>query len=179
MHTDEFDSRLRASDPAGELTAPERQLVAAMAAQSAPARGRRLARPIAVTAIAAGLLGGGGMAAAAATGLWSPWAQNDPLVSIQYELPSGASCEYRFGNVEGAPDEVDDVIRDALAGAAFDDADVAEGAAYVGALGDPRTDDRAYETGLMWAVQLRIEAALAAHGLEDQWASIDGEGFCS
>lgn len=178
MRTDDLGKLLAGSDPVGELSPRERQALSAMVDRSVPPRRRRYA-PVAVTAIAAALLGGGGMAAAAATGLWSPWAQNDPLVAVEYELPSGASCEYRFGNVEGAPDEVDDVIRDALAGVEFSDKEIIEGADHVGVAGDPLADDHAYETGLMWAVQLRIEEALVAHDLDNQWASIDGEGFCS
>lgn len=178
MYTDEFDNFLAESDPVGDLTASEQRLAAAMAEQSAPVRKHRYSRPLAVAAVAALLFGGGGVAAAAATGLWSPWAQSDPLVSVAYQLPSGASCEFRFGNVEGAPDEVDDVIREALAGVELSDREVAEAAATI-LSGDPSTDDHVYETGVMWAVQYRINAALEAHGLSDQWASIDGEGQCS
>lgn len=178
MHTDEFEALLASSDPVGELTPRERQAVSVMVSRSVAAPRRRYA-PVALTTLAAALLGGGSVAAAAAAGLWSPWAQNDPLVSIEYELPSGTSCEYRFGNIEGAPDEVDDVIRAALSRVKFSDADIIEGAQHVGVTGDPLTNDDAYETGLMWAVQIRIEEALEAHGLDDQWSSIDGEGFCS
>lgn len=178
MHTDDIDRLLADSNPVSDLTGKERRLLATLADQSAPTGRRRYARPIAITAIAATLLAGGGVAAAAANGLWSPWAQNDALITIEYELPSGTECEFRFGNVTGAP-EIDAVIRDALAGVEIEDADIVEGATYVGAAGDPLTDDHAYETGIMWAIQLRIEEALVAHDLDDQWSSIDGEGFCS
>ena len=179
MYTDEHDKLLMMSDPADDLTAKEQRLVAEMAEQSTPVTiRRRYARPIAAGAIAAMLLGGGGIAAAAASGLWSPWAQNDALAIVDYELPSGVNCELRIGNVQGAPGEVDDVIRDALAGVEFDDRDIAEGAAYVGVTENPLTDDDAYETGLTSAVHLRIKKALITHDLDGKWASIDGEGFC-
>ncbi|MFG6444797.1 hypothetical protein ACFXP7_05780 [Microbacterium sp. P06] len=179
MHTDEIDQLLTRSDPANDLSAQERRLTAEMIEKSTPMRKRRgYARPLAVGAIAAVLLGGGGMAAAAASGLWEGWAQNDALAIVHYELPSGVSCEWRIGNVRGAPDEVDQVIREALADLDLTDADIAEGAAYVGVTGDPLTDAHAYETGISWAVTLRIERALAAHDLDDKWTSIGGQGFC-
>jgi hypothetical protein len=181
MRTDPLDHLLTMSDPAGDSTADERRLAAEMADRSIPARTsrRRSARPIAVGALAAVLLGGGGMAAAAATGLWEGWAQNDALAVVHYELPSGISCEWRIGNVQGAPDEVDDVIREALAGVKLDDAEIAEGAASVGVSGNPLTDDHAYETGINWAVHLRIQEALEAHDLDGTWSSISGQGFCA
>jgi hypothetical protein len=179
MHTDELDRLLKMSDPARGIDAEEQRLAVEMVDQSIPTpKRRRYARPVAVGAITAVLLGAGGVAAASTTDLWEGWAQNDSLAIVHYELPSGASCEWRIGNVQGAPDEVDEVIRDTLAGAEFDDADIAAGAAYVGAAGDPSTDDHAYETGISWAVNLRIEGALEAHGLEGQWSSIEGQGFC-
>jgi hypothetical protein len=178
MHTKDVDQLLAMSDPAREVTAKQRRLAAEMAEQSAPAIERRFARPIAVGAVAAVLLGGGGMAAAAATGLWEGWAQNDALAILHYELPSGASCEWRIGNITGAPDEIDQIVRDTLADAQITAADIAEGAAYVGAAGDPLTDDGAFETGYAWAVNLRLEEAYADHGYEGQWWSIEGQGFC-
>ena len=66
MHTDELDQFLMRSDPAGALTSTEQQLLAEIAEQSAPAQKRRYARPVAVGAIVAILLGGGGLATAAA-----------------------------------------------------------------------------------------------------------------
>ena len=179
MHTDEVDQLLKMSDPASDLTPKEQRLTAEMVERSIPARKRqRYGRPIAVATIAAVLLGGGGLAAVAASGLWEGWAQNDALAIVHYELPSGVSCEWRIGNVEGAPDEVDDVIREALAGVELDDVEVAEGAAYVGVSGDPLTDSHTYETGIMWAINLRVEEALRAHGLDDKWASMEGQGLC-
>jgi hypothetical protein len=80
--------------------------------------------------------------------------------------------------VKGAPDEVQDVIREALAGAVFDHADVTEGAAYAGETGDVSTDDDAYQTGYNWAITLRMEAALEAHNLDGKWASFDSQGVC-
>lgn len=61
-------------------------------------RGRRMAAGIALGATLAGV----GMAAAAATGLWSPWAQ-DPDLSYQFTLPSGQSCEVRYGLMSTDP----------------------------------------------------------------------------
>ena len=53
-----------------------------------------------------------------------------------------------------------------------------EGAAYVGVSGDPLTDSHTYGTGIMWAINLRVEEALSAHGLDDKWASMEGQGLC-
>jgi len=179
MHTDEVDKLLTMSDPASELTLGEQQLSAEMIDQSMPAkRLRRYARPIAAGAIAAVLLGGGGVAAAAVTGLWDPWAEKDALAILHYELPSGASCDMRVGNVQGAPDEVDDVIRDAMDGVVIDDADVVEGATYGGNIGDPLTDDEAYQTGFNWAIIRHLEAALAAHDLESEFPQFSAQGVC-
>ncbi|MFP7761668.1 hypothetical protein [Marisediminicola sp. LYQ85] len=182
MRRDELDELLDKSDPAGDLTAAEQRMVADLADQSAPRRRSRYARPVAAGAFAAMLLGGGAMAAAAATGVWSPWAQTDALYATTYELPSGAECEIRVGDVRGAREDVDDVnevIRDALAGVEFDDREVAAGAAHVGVEGDTATDDHAYETGLWWAVHLRIDEALIANDLDTKWSGIGGEGNCS
>lgn len=177
MDTNEVDTLLTMSDPARDLTVRERHAVAAMVTQSTPtAKTRRHLRPIAIAGITAALLGGGGIAVAA-TGLWNGWAEDDALAILKYELPSGVSCERRIGNVQGAPDEVDEVIRATLAGADIDDAEVAEGAAYVGA-SDPLTDDDAYQAGYNWAIILRIEEALTARGLDDKWASLEGQGIC-
>lgn len=178
MHIRDVDQLLAMSDPAREATAPQCRLAAEMAEQSAPARERRFARPIAVGAVAAVLLCGGGMAAAAATGWWEGWAQNNALAILHDELPSGASCEWRIGNITGAPDEIDDIVRETLADAQITPADIAEGAAYVGAAGDPLTDDGAFQTGFAWAVNLRLEQAYADHGYEGQWWSIEGQGLC-
>jgi hypothetical protein len=179
MHTDEVDQLLQASDPARDLTADERRLAAEMVEQSRPVTKRqRYARPIAVAAIAAVALGGGGMAAAAATGLWEGWAQDDALAIVHYTLPSGASCEWRIGNVQGAPDEVEQVIGEALAGVELDHADVAEGVSSLGISGDPLTDDFTYYLGISGAIELRIDAALAAHGLDGGWERMEEQGVC-
>lgn len=182
MRRDELNELLNRSDPVGELSETEQRLTAELVYQSGPTRRRRYARPVAAGALAVVLVGGGAMAAAAATGLWSPWAQDDALFVVKYELPSGADCEFRLGNVQGKPDEVakiNEVIRETLAGAEFDDREIAEVAASVGVPGHPATDDRAYETGFTWAIQLRIEEALIANDLNEKWASIGGEGYCS
>ena len=178
MHTDDVDQLLVMSDPAREVTAKQRRLATAMIEQSRPTNERRFARPIAVGAVAAVLLGGGGMAAVAATGVWEGWAQNDALAVLHYELPSGASCEWRIGNLSGAPSEMNDIVRETLAGAEITASEVADAAAAIGTAGDPSTDDRAFETGYTWAVNFRLEDAYAEHGYEGQWASIDGQGIC-
>jgi len=179
MHTDEVDKLLTMSDPASDLTPRERQLAAEMVDQSLPAkRVRRYARPIAVGAIAAVLLGGGGVAAAAVTGLWAPWAENDALAILHYELPSGVPCEMRIGNVQGTPDEVDDIIREAMDGVKLDDADVAAAAASIGDIGNTFTDDEAFQTGYNWAIVQRLEAALAAHDLNSEFPQFSAQGVC-
>lgn len=179
MHTDDVDMLLTMSDPAGELADRERQVAAAMVDQSIAAkRRRRHARPIAAGASGALLLAGGGMAATAATGLWDRWAHDDPLAVLHYELPSGTPCEMRIGNVQGAPDEVHDLIRETLAGVNFDDADIAHGAALGGASGDVSSDDRAYQTGYNWSVVHHVEEALAAHDLDGEVSQFNAQAVC-
>lgn len=61
--------------------------------------GRR--RVVSIFALSA-LLVGGGVSAAAASGLWSWWA-DDPDLSYEFTLPSGASCEVRYGLMSTEP----------------------------------------------------------------------------
>lgn len=175
MQTDEIDKLLKMGDPASELTAKERRVAAEMLDQPMPSRRRRYARPLAVGTIAAVLLCGGGMAAAAVTGLWDGWAQDDALAILHYELPSGVPCEMRIGNVQGAPDAVDDVIRDALAGAEFNDADVASS---IDDSGEPLTDDEAYQNAYNCTVVAHIDDALKANGLESAQPQYSAQGSC-
>ena len=58
------------------------------------------ARPAIAGVASIALLGGMATAAAAATGVWSPWAKT-PDASISYVLPSGVTCERRMGDVKG------------------------------------------------------------------------------
>ncbi|WP_309066154.1 hypothetical protein [Microbacterium sp.] len=118
------------------------------------------------------------MAAAAASGIWSGWAEEEPLAVLHYELPSGASCERRIGNVQGAPDEANEVIRDALTGLRLDTADILDGAAYSGAADNVLEDDEIYQNAYNWALFLRVQDALEAHGLDTKWASFEGQGIC-
>lgn len=176
--TDEFDQYLTGSDPAGDLRDTERELLAAMVQQSVPLRKRRYVRPIAVTAAAALVLGGAG-AAAAASDLWESWARKDPYVTVRFQLPSGAGCEYRLGNLAGASPEVEQVVRGALENAEFTDEDVLNGARHVGFPESPLTDDTAYQIGLEWAALLRVEEAMAAHGLSwDEGTMMSGQAIC-
>ena len=169
MHPNEIDTLLTMSDPARSLTARERQLTAAMADQSAPVRSRiRFSRSLALSGLVALLLGGGGAVAAAATGLWDGWAQD--------ELPSGASCEMRIGNVQGAPDEVSNVIRDALTGLTLDDAAVVAAAGHE--TGDPLTSDALYQDGVNGAVVQRVEEALTAQNLTSSRPIYFAQGVC-
>ena len=179
MQTDEWNRRLSGCDPAGELTTRERELLAAMVEESMPRRRRRYARPIAATVVAAVALGGAGVAAAA-TSAWERWARKDPYVAVSFQLPSGTRCEYRVGNLKGVSPEVDQVVRDTLANATFSDEDVVNGAKHVDYSGNPLTDDDAYQIGLTWAVQLRTNKALAAHGLSwPEGSSSSGQAICS
>ena len=177
MHPNEIDTLLTMSDPARSLTARERQLTAAMADQSAPVRSRiRFSRSLALSGLVALLLGGGGAVAAAATGLWDGWAQDDAIAILEYELPSGASCEMRIGNVQGAPDEVSNVIRDALTGLTLDDAAVVAAAGHE--TGDPLTSDALYQDGVNGAVVQRVEEALTAQNLTSSRPIYFAQGVC-
>ena len=180
MQIDDLDEYLERGDPAARLTTQEQHLVATMVDQSVPPRRSRRARPVVAVTAAVVVLGGAGLAAAAATGdRWSPWAQDDVLAVLSYERPSGESCELRLGNVGGAPAAVRDVIRDVLLEPRLDDAAVVAEAARVLPGRDPLTDDHAYDTGVAYAVQARIDDALATHGLDGQWESYESEVICS
>lgn len=179
MQIDDLDTLLEDADPAGDLTPDERRQVAAMAARSAPGRRRRPARPVAAAAIAASLLGVGAVAAAAAGSQWSPWAQDDPLVSISYVRPSGATCELRFGNLTAVSEEYGEVIRDTVASTRLTDADVAAALEHHDVPLDFFPEDKGYDIGVSMALQLRIRAALEAHGILGQSASYESEIVCS
>lgn len=113
---DSFEEALERSTPhvtSGAEIDQELALMVARARLAAHRRprswGHRVAIVGAIIALAAG-----GATAAAATGVWSPWAQN-PDVIYTYRLPSGAWCEVRRGNVMayGRP-EVEAAIEDIL-----------------------------------------------------------------
>lgn len=177
MYTDEFENLLDGSSPVGELAAEERRAVAMMIDEAAPApkKHRHLVRPFAIGAIAVAFLGGGGVAAAAVTGFWDQWAQDDPLAILHYELPSGVACEMRIGNVQEAPAEVSDLIRESLAGVDFDDADVIENAP---AGEDVLSDDDSYQAAYNWTIVAYIEDALKADGLESAEPQYSAQGNC-
>jgi hypothetical protein len=61
-------------------------------------RRRRVASVFALSALLVGV----GVSAAAASGLWSWWA-DDPDLSYEFTLPSGASCEVRYGLMSTDP----------------------------------------------------------------------------
>ncbi len=155
MYTDEFENLLDGSSPVGELAAEERRAVAMMIDEAAPApkKHRRLVRPFAIGAIAVAFLGGGGVAAAAVTGF----------------------CEMRIGNVQEAPAEVSDLIRESLAGVDFDDADVIENAP---AGEDVLSDDDSYQAAYNWTIVAYIEDALKADGLESAEPQYSAQGNC-
>lgn len=176
---DNLDVLLNDSDPTNALSAEERRATSQMiVASKRGLRRRGYLRPLAAGGIAAVLVGGGGIAAAAATGVWDLWAQDDALAILRYQLPSGASCELRLGNVQGAPGEVDDAIRDALAGVRIEESEVASAASSNGVTGDTATSDEAYQAGFNWAVNDRIDQELASRGLNGQWQSFNGQGNC-
>ena len=126
---DPFDEAIERSAPhitRGAGLDTEIALMAARARAVARRRprpwGQRVAIAGAIVALAAG-----GATAAAATGVWGPWAQN-PDVIYTYRLPSGVWCEERIGNVQayGHPDvvaAVEDILRN---GDVFERADIGE-----------------------------------------------------
>lgn len=176
MHTNELDSLLTAGDPARALRPEERRLAANMAKRSAPRRW--FVRPLAVTSVLALLLGGGGVAATA-TGFWSPWAQHDAFAAIMLELPSGATCELRLGNMQDAPNEVRKVAQEAFSDFEITDQEIMKGEAYFGIPGtDPFIDDDAYSRAARWAALQHLDQALQTRGLEFNY-QFSGEGFCS
>lgn len=179
MYTDDdFDNLLNGSSPVSDLVAEERRAVAIMVDESAPPKKhRRHVQPVAIGAIIVALLGGGGAATAAVTGIWAPWAQDDPLAILHYELPSGVSCEMRIGNVKEAPPEVSDVIRESLVGVEFNNADVIENAT-TGESKDVLTDDNAYQDAYNGTVVTYIDDALDAHGIENAKPQYSAQANC-
>ncbi|GAA3933293.1 hypothetical protein [Microbacterium soli] len=179
MYTDDdFDNLLNGSSPVRGLMAEERRAVAIMVDESAPPKSpRRNAQPIAIGAIVVAFLGCGGAAAAAVTGIWAPWAQDDALATLHYELPSGVSCEMRIGNVKQAPPEVSDLIRKSLVGVEFKSADVIENATP-GDSKDVLTDDNAYQDAYNWTVATYIDDALKAHGIDNATPQFSAQANC-
>lgn len=106
-----------------------------IAARGRPRRWKPVATVGAVLALAAG-----GVATAAATGVWSPWAR-DPDIVYSYRLPSGYWCEVRRGNVLADHDRPDVVaaVEDILeSGDLFARADIE------GAIAELRADESWY-----------------------------------
>lgn len=163
---DDLDSLLNGSRPVIDLGSEVRRTVTVMVEESASTnKHRRRLQPVAIGAIVVTLFGGGTATAAAVTGIWAPWAQDDPLAILHYELPSGASCEMRIGKVEHASPEVSGVIRESLRGKEFGDADVIENA-FEGGPRDVLVDDNVYQDAYNGTVVAYIDAALSAHGID-------------
>lgn len=173
---DELAKQLDGSSPVKDLTAGERRAVRMMVEKVSPSKNRpRVVRPIAIGSIAVALLGGGGVAAAAVTGLWDKWAEDDPLAILHYELPSGLACEMRIGNVQGAPAEISDTIRSSLTGVEFTDADVIKNAT---ANHDVLSDDDAYQIAYNWTVVVFINDALKTDVLDHTEPQYSAQANC-
>lgn len=117
MSGDGEDQGDRALRDAGALIAPrspelEEQLARLTVATRSAARSQRYRRPGMVAAAGGlALLFAGGAVAAAATGLWHPWAES-PDGTFRYSLPSGVSCEERVGDIHAENPEVQTAIQE-------------------------------------------------------------------
>lgn len=154
-------------------------------------RGRRVVAGIALSAV----LAGAGVGAAAATGLWSWWAET-PALAYEFTLPSGEACEVRYGLMSTDPTTTAPIgdsdldpglaewltMTDVVAAA---DVDAAVAAIEAGELGvftarleddgtltsvevvsDETTDpDRVYAASVEYAVAEVINAEAVARGL--------------
>jgi hypothetical protein len=188
---DAFDEALDRSAPRATTDAEidqELTLMVRRARSAARQRprpwGRRIAVAGAILALAAG-----GATTAAATGLWSPWAE-DPAVIYSYELPSGVWCEVRTGNVmaHGRPDVVaaiEDILEngDVFARADIDAAITESRAAENSYMGKPAghgTDyynaDNEYRMAVDHAVTLVLFADLEKRIPDYAGVSISWEG---
>lgn len=115
IEDDHITGMLEAADP-GAVSPRERAELRAMARATTTRGGiRRFApRGAAAIAMAGVLITAGGAAAAAALGVWQPWAQ-DPDVVVHYEMPDGATCEYRIVFDSTTPEATQAAITAAVA----------------------------------------------------------------
>ncbi len=204
MTRDALDDLLDASAPAPTL---DKRDVRAMVADArrevrvAP----RAKRAAAITGVLALLMAGGaGVATAADYFDWAPWAQ-DPVGAYTYELPSGAACEVRFGNVQivdrkdrDRREEIEQDLREwfngtDVAGAALADVNdyiadsragehkmqLEDGSQVPAGYGTPYYDaDLEYQAALSQSIDDKVMAESERLGYADEIASLEGHGYC-
>lgn len=189
-----LDARLDASrawlDEPEELGTAVDTLLFAMTHAPHPHRVSTRRRRALTGAVLGALLVGGGTVAAAASGLWSPWAE-DPDLAYQFALPSGAMCEARYGLISTDPtvsptdsSGLDSGLADWLAStdvlaladidaavAAFESGDVQltlppiDGDGLTEAQIQARETDLVYAAAVEYAVGKTINAEVTARGL--------------
>ncbi|WP_435746944.1 hypothetical protein [Microbacterium sp. PMB16] len=184
-HGDErADRALRA---AGALIAPrspelEHELARLTVATRSAGRSQRYRRPGLVAAAGGlALLFAGGAVAAAATGLWHPWAE-EPDGTFRYTLPSGVSCEERVGDIRAENPEVQTAIQEI-----FRSVDVVAAADIEGAERRLRSEPEAIAIAEGWIDAGRTELATTddvlaqmatSHAVSDVvMAELDERGF--
>lgn len=119
---DPLDDALRSASPLTTADSPEldaqlQVMIADAEREARPARRPRPLRRVGLGITAAVLVFGGATAAAAGGQImdWSWWAE-DPEYTLTYTLPSGAECESRIGNYQGADPAAVEAIRDYASG---------------------------------------------------------------
>lgn len=174
MQEPEFDAILQRSNPVKTLTEEERLLVHKMLPRSRTKF--RFLRPSMWAAVTVFAIGGGAVAASAA-GVWSPWAENDAFAKLPLTLPSGTSCEYRFGELATASDEVKAVANETFADFSIDEDEIIKTAKRKGMTADPLDNDEAYLAAARWSAIFRFEDALEAQGIDEKY-QFSGAGHC-
>jgi hypothetical protein len=148
------------------------------------------------TLIVLSLVGVGSAAARILPVEWQPWAVEEAHGSMEYELPSGEWCEYRWGNFAGDPDAVaaaeriatggklprldmDEEIERARATTTYTQV-IPGGPDEPGGFGTKYWDaDMEYQSVLGTAMNELLLAALEREGFEHEaLTSIDGETHC-
>ena len=208
---DRLDDLLNSSSPRTTVTtsAVERELTRlrsaaerearTVGARTVPAKARWL-RPVMAGAASVVLLGGAATAAAAVTGVWSPWAAT-PDEAISYVLPSGAQCEHRLGDVTGSDPAavavVEEFYRDTdvqalLSDDAIDDTITqlrSEDNSFVNEDGsltpagfgtDSYSADQEYSSAVSRIISSAVSEKLAEHGIDGSKSDLSyaGEAHC-
>lgn len=176
MKGDELDRLLRESNPAIQLSPEERRLARSLARRSTPRR-RRI-RPAGFAAIALGVLTAAGASAAAAAGIWPPWAESNSFATFSVVLPSGTSCELRVGDLPAdTPEEVRHFLDKDMGDIELDKEMVRKAAVELGIAESALTDDETYISATNWAVALMVGSVLEGHGFADEYR-YSGETRC-
>lgn len=203
--TDQLDRLLATSAPEPPVLARHDAAAMITDARGAAAPRRRRYRPVLLAGVVAAVLtGGAGVAVASDLIDWAPWAE-DPVGAYSYRLPSGTTCEVRFGNVtivdrrdDDRRDQIEQELRDwfgegEVLATALDEVDdyIAEsrdekqtmtlddGTTLPGGFGTPYYDaDREYSSAISQAIDDQVSAEAERRGFADEIASYEAHGYC-